>query len=170
MTIQFGIMNRGQYNWGDDMQARFGELMEQARLADKLGYDSFMKGSHFSSYPLHDFNQIAYMGRLTAECPNLRLIAGIVLLPLHKPLEIAEQFANIDLMSGGKLIFGAGLGYRDVEFKGFGIERKNIVRHMEENIEAIRRLWSETNVNMKGTGWELVDANVSIKPDRKSVV
>ena len=164
MTIQFGIMNRGQYNWGDDMQARFAELMEQARLADRLGYDSFMKGSHFSSYPLHDFNQIASMGRLTAECPNLRLIAGIVLMPLHKPLDIAEQFANIDLMSGGKLIFGSGLGYRDVEFQAFGIERKNITRHLEENIIAVRRLWTEQNVNMKGLGWELVDANVSIKP------
>jgi alkanesulfonate monooxygenase SsuD/methylene tetrahydromethanopterin reductase-like flavin-dependent oxidoreductase (luciferase family) len=164
MTIQFGIMNRGQYNWGDDMQARFAELMEQARLADKLGYDSFMKGSHFSSYPLHDFNQIAYMGRLTAECPNLRLIAGIVLMPLHKPLDIAEQFANIDLMSGGKLIFGSGLGYRDVEFQAFGIERKNITQHLEENIEAVRRLWTETNVNMKGLGWELVDATCSIRP------
>lgn len=164
MTVQFGIMNRGQYNWGDDMQARFGELLEQARLAEKLGYDSFMKGSHFSSYPLHDFNQVTYLSRIMAECPSLRLNAGIVLLPLHKPLEVAEQFANIDLMSGGKLIFGAGLGYRDVEFKAFGIERQNITRHLEENIIAIRRLWTEEKVSMKGTGWELVDATCSIRP------
>jgi alkanesulfonate monooxygenase SsuD/methylene tetrahydromethanopterin reductase-like flavin-dependent oxidoreductase (luciferase family) len=167
MSLQFGIMNRGQYNWGDNMRARFGELMEQARLAEKLGYDSFMKGSHFSSYPLHDFNQVTYLSRIMAECPSLRLIAGIVLMPLHKPLEVAEQFANIDLMSGGKLIFGAGLGYRDVEFKAFGIERKNITKHLEENITAIRRLWTEEEVSMKGTGWELVDATCSIKPLQK---
>ena len=164
MTIQFGIMNRGQYNWGDDMHARFQELMEQARLADRLGYSSWMKGSHFSSYPLHDLNQVTYLSRIMAECPNMRLNAGIVLLPLHKPLEVAEQFANIDMMSGGKLIFGVGLGYRDVEFKAFGVERKNIVRHMEQNLEAILRLWTEENVSMTGLGWELVDATCSIKP------
>lgn len=164
MTIQFGIMNRGQYNWGDDMPARFRELMEQARHAEKLGYDSFMKGSHFSSKPLHDLNQVTYLARVMTECPSLRLIAGIVLMPLHKPLDIAEQFANIDLMSGGKLIFGSGLGYRDVEFKAFGIERRNITKHLEENIIAVRRLWTEENVSMKGTGWELVDATCSIKP------
>ena len=164
MTMQFGIMNRGQYNWGDDMPTRFQELMAQARHAEALGYDSFMKGSHFTSKPLHDLNQATYLARVMVECPSLRLIAGIVLMPLHKPLDIAEQFANIDLMSGGKLIFGCGLGYRDEEFKAFGIERKNIVRHMEENITAVRRLWTEEDVNMKGLGWELVDANVSIKP------
>jgi alkanesulfonate monooxygenase SsuD/methylene tetrahydromethanopterin reductase-like flavin-dependent oxidoreductase (luciferase family) len=164
MTMQFGIMNRGQYNWGDDMPKRFQELMAQARHAEALGYDSFMKGSHFTSKPLHDLNQATYLARVMVECPSLRLIAGIVLMPLHKPLDIAEQFANIDLMSGGKLIFGCGLGYRDEEFKAFGIERKNIVRHMEENITAVRRLWTEEDVNMKGLGWELVDANVSIKP------
>ena len=90
MTMQFGIMNRGQYNWGDDMATRFQELMAQARHAEKLGFDSFMKGSHFTSKPLHDFNQIAYLGRVMVECPSLRLIAGIVLMPLHKPLDIAE--------------------------------------------------------------------------------
>lgn len=164
MTMQFGIMNRGQYNWGDDMPTRFQELMAQARHAEALGYDSFMKGSHFTSKPLHDLNQATYLARVMVECPSLRLIAGIVLMPLHKPLDIAEQFANIDLMSGGKLIFGCGLGYRDEEFKAFGIERKNIVRHMKENITAVRRLWTEEDVNMKGLGWELVDANVSIKP------
>ena len=159
MTMQFGIMNRGQYNWGDDMPTRFQELMAQARHAEALGYDSFMKGSHFSSKPLHDLNQATYLARVMVECPSLRLIAGIVLMPLHKPLDIAEQFANIDLMSGGKLIFGCGLGYRDEEFMAFGIERKNIVRHMEENITAVRRLWTEEDVNMKGLGWELVNAN-----------
>lgn len=167
MTMQFGIMNRGQYNWGDDMQARFHELMAQARHAEALGYDSFMKGSHFSSKPLHDLNQATYLSRVMVECPSLRLIAGIVLMPLHKPLDIAEQFANIDLMSGGKLIFGSGLGYRDEEFKAFGIERKNIVRHLEENITAVRRLWTEEDVNMKGLGWELVNASCSIKPIQK---
>jgi alkanesulfonate monooxygenase SsuD/methylene tetrahydromethanopterin reductase-like flavin-dependent oxidoreductase (luciferase family) len=162
--IRFGLMNRGQFNYGDDLPTRFGEMLEQARVADRLGFDSLMKGSHFSTYPLHDFNQVVFLSRMMTECPNLRLLAGIVLLPLHKPLEVAEQFANIDLMSGGRLIFGVGLGYRDVEFAAFGIERRTAPRHLERNLEAIKRLWAEERVTMKGDGWELIEANCSVKP------
>ena len=46
MSIQFGLMNRGQFPLGDDIRARFLEMVEQVRLAEKLGFDSVMKGSH----------------------------------------------------------------------------------------------------------------------------
>ncbi|MBT5367328.1 MAG: LLM class flavin-dependent oxidoreductase, partial [Nitrospinaceae bacterium] len=50
--MEFGLMLRGQFEQGEDMGARFMELMEQARVADKLGYASITKGSHYSAYPL----------------------------------------------------------------------------------------------------------------------
>ena len=160
--IRFGLFNRGQFQQGDDIPKRFGEMMEQARLAEKLGFDAFMKGSHFSTYPLHDFNQVTFLSRLTAETSKIRLVAGIVLLPLHTPVEVAEQFANIDLMSNGRLVFGVGIGYRDVEFQAFGVERKGAVKRLEANLTAIRRLWTEERVTMEGPGWKLDEANCSI--------
>ena len=83
--MQFGLMTRGQFHAGDDMQVRFGELMAQARLADKLGFASLTKGSHYSAHPYQDFQQLPYLARVSAEAPNLRINAGIVLVPLHKP-------------------------------------------------------------------------------------
>ena len=50
----------------------------------------------------------------------MRLNFGLILLALHKPLDIAEQIATVDVMSGGKVIFGIALGYREVEFLAFG--------------------------------------------------
>ena len=118
--MQFGVMQRGVFDWDENMPARFDELMEQARLLNELGYDSITKGSHFSTWPHREMTQIPYLCRVMAEAPNVRLNAGIVLLALHNPLEVAEYFATMDLMSKGRVIFGLALGYREVEFKGFG--------------------------------------------------
>ena len=61
-----------------------------------------------------------------------------------------EQIATVDVMSGGKVIFGVALGYRDVEFLAFGTTQKERVRRFEENLEAVRRLWTEDSVDMVG--------------------
>ncbi len=160
--MQFGVMQRGVFEWEDDMRARFLELMEQARILNTLGYDSITTGSHFSTFPHREFMQIPYLSRLMAEAPGLRLNAGIVLLALHNPLEVAEYFATMDLMSGGKMIFGCALGYRDVEFKGFGVPKGKGVARFEENLTAVRRLWTEDKVRMSGSHFELDDAVISV--------
>jgi alkanesulfonate monooxygenase SsuD/methylene tetrahydromethanopterin reductase-like flavin-dependent oxidoreductase (luciferase family) len=136
-------------------------------LADKLGFDTLMKGSHYSAYPLLDFQQVPFLSRIMAEAPNLRLCAGIILLPLHKPLDVAETFANIDVMSGGKLIFGVGVGYREVEFQAFGTTMKGAGKRLEENLEAVKRLWTEEKVTMEGSHFNLIEASCPVKPLQK---
>ncbi len=165
--MQFGLMVRGQSEQGEDMNARFQELCEQVRLADQLGFASITKGSHYSAYPLQDFQQLPFLSRMAAEAPNLRLNAGIVLLSLHKPQDIAEQLASIDVMTGGKVIFGAGLGYREVEFRAFGTTQKERVKRFVENLEAIKRLWTEEKVDMKASHFELIGASCPTKPIQK---
>jgi len=160
--MQFGVMQRGVVPWAEDMRARFEELMEQARLLEALGYDSITKGSHFSTYPHREMMQIPYLCRVMAEVPSLRLNAGIVLLALHNPLEVAEYFATMDLMSNGRTIFGCALGYRPVEFEGFGVEKGQGVRRLEENLEAITQLWSGEAVTMRGSHFNLVEARLSL--------
>ena len=93
-TMQFGVMQRGVFGLDDDMGARFAELMEQARVLDKLGFDSITTGSHFATHPHREFMQVPYLCRVMAEAPSLRLNAGIVLLSLHNPLEVAKYFAR----------------------------------------------------------------------------
>ena len=75
--MQFGLMTRGQFHAGDDMQVRFGELMAQARLADKLGFASLTKGSHYSAHPYQDFQQLPYLARVSAEAPNRLWVADL---------------------------------------------------------------------------------------------
>jgi alkanesulfonate monooxygenase SsuD/methylene tetrahydromethanopterin reductase-like flavin-dependent oxidoreductase (luciferase family) len=165
--MRFGLMLRAQFPEGDDMTARFRELMEQARLAEALGFDSITKGMHYSSPPWQSLQQLPFLSRVMAEAPRLRLNFGLILLSLHKPLDVAEQIATVDVMSGGKVIFGVALGYRDVEFLAFGTTQKERVKRFEENLEAVRRLWTEDSVDMVGSHFTLKGASASPRPAQK---
>jgi alkanesulfonate monooxygenase SsuD/methylene tetrahydromethanopterin reductase-like flavin-dependent oxidoreductase (luciferase family) len=165
--MQFGLMMRAQFPQGDDMQQRFQELMAQARLANRLGYASLTSGMHYSATPFQNYQQMPFLSRMMAEAPDMRLNFGLILLSLHKPLDIAEQIATVDVMSGGKVIFGVALGYREVEFRAFGTTQKERVKRFEENLAAIKRLWTEDSVNMVGSHFELQGATVPTKPLQK---
>ena len=167
MAMQFGLVVRGQFHLGDDIERRFAEIVEQAKLAEKLGFASITKTSHYSTYPLQSFQQLPILARLSGETEKLRLNAGIILLSLHKPLDIAEQLATIDIMSGGRVIFGAALGYREEEFRAFGTTQKERARRFEENLEAIKRLWTEDHVNMTASHFELIDGSCCPRPLQK---
>src|SRR5919206_427534 len=80
--------------------------------------------------------------RRGAAAGEMSLGTGVLLLPLHAPVDVAEQVATLDVITGGRFIFGAGLGYRDVENAAFGIDPRARVGRMEEGIEVIERLWS----------------------------
>ena len=167
MSIDIGVMLRGQYPFGVDMAHMAEDLLEQARLADSLGYDSITKGSHYSTPDYQALQQIPLLARLTGEVKRARLNAGIVILPLHKPLDLAEQLATLDILCNGRLIFGVGIGYREVEFNAFGTTQKERGARTTENLTAIKRLWSEDCVQMKGTHFELNNAVCWPKPIQK---
>jgi alkanesulfonate monooxygenase SsuD/methylene tetrahydromethanopterin reductase-like flavin-dependent oxidoreductase (luciferase family) len=122
---------------------------------------------HYSAAPWRDLQQFPFLSRIMAEAPRMRLNFGLVLLSLHKPLDIAEQIATVDLMSGGRVIFGIALGYRDVEYLAFGTTQKERVKRFEENLEAIKRLWTEDTVDMVGSHFTLEGASVGTRPVQK---
>ena len=106
---------------------------------------------------------------LAAQVRDMKLISGVNLLPLHKPMDIAEQYAAIDVMSGGNFIFGTGIGYREVEFKGHGSPMAERGRRFEENLEAVRRLWTEDSVDMVGSHFELDGATCPPQTAAKTI-
>ena len=165
--MRFGLMIRGQYPQGDDMRVRLREDLEAAKRAGDLGYDVLGKGSHYSSHPFQYIQQIPFLCQVALIAPKLRLLPGVVLLPLHSPLHVAEELASLDVMCDGKLIFGAGIGYREVEFAAFGTTQKQSGPRFEECLEAVKRLWSEDFVTMKGSYFDLQGANCTVMPVQK---
>ena len=165
--MRFGLIIRGQYPQGDDMRVRLREDLEAAKRAEELGYDLVAKGSHYSSHPFQYIQQIPYLTQVALVAPKLRLVPGVVLLPLHSPLHVAEELASLDVMCDGKLIFGAGIGYREVEFNAFGTTLKQAGRRFEECLTAVKRLWSEDFVSMEASYFKLDRANCTVMPVQK---
>jgi alkanesulfonate monooxygenase SsuD/methylene tetrahydromethanopterin reductase-like flavin-dependent oxidoreductase (luciferase family) len=165
--MKLSLIVRGQHPQGHDMRERLADDLDLVARAEELGFDAIVKGSHYSAHPLQSLQQIPFLAQAAMVAPRLRLVCGLVLLPLHKPLDIAEQLATLDIMCGGKLVFGCGIGYRDVEFSAFGLTRKQAAARFEECLLAVKRLWTEDFVDMTGSHFVLDHANSTVKPLQK---
>jgi len=93
---------------------------------------------------------MSLLGRIAAEAGSMRIGTNIFRLPIHNPVYVAEQVATLDVISGGRFIFGVGLGYRPEEFDAFGVEMKTRVPRFLESLEIARRLWTEAEVTYDG--------------------
>src|SRR5262249_9086369 len=149
----------GQHPASEDMRERLQDDLELVKRADQLGFNALVKGSHYSAYPLQSLQQVPFLAQAAVLAPRLRLFCGLVLLHRPKPLDIAEHLATLDIMCGGRLVFGCGIGYRDVEFKAFGLTRKQAAARFEECLLAVKRLWSEDFIDMIGSNFILDHAN-----------
>src|SRR5438045_9654373 len=117
--MQISLLVGGQHRRGD-IAAHLRDDLELVRRADQVGFDGIVKGSHYSAHPFQSVQQIPFLAYAAAIAPRLRLILGLVLLPLHKPLDIAEQLATLDLTSGATLPLRCANAYRERQFKALG--------------------------------------------------
>jgi alkanesulfonate monooxygenase SsuD/methylene tetrahydromethanopterin reductase-like flavin-dependent oxidoreductase (luciferase family) len=101
--------------------ARFAEAIEQGRLARDMGFDMVALGQHFLSTEFQMLQPAIVAARLAVETGPMRLGITIYLLPLLNPVAVAEEAASLDVITGGRFILGAGLGYRTVEDEAFGL-------------------------------------------------
>src|SRR5437773_7064110 len=148
--MKFGIGLSVQHLPEDSQAARFQEHVEQVRLARAVGFTSVWASQHYLSDPFTYFQPIPTLARVAAEARGLTLGTGCLLLPLHHPVEIAEQLATLDVITGGRFVFGVGLGYRDVETRAMEHDPKARVGRLVEGLEVIERLWYGEPVTCEG--------------------
>lgn len=97
-------------------------------------------GQHFLSAELREFQPIPWLAHLSHVSARMRVATGTVLLPMVNPVDIAEQIATLDVVTGGRVTFGVALGHSTMEFEAFGIAKGTKVRRFEEALTLIRRL------------------------------
>lgn len=106
----------------DESPAKLADgLVEQTRLARGNGFDVISTGQHY----LADYNQLQLLpllSRLSAESGDMKIATGIILLPLHHPIAVAEQITTLECFAED-VIVGVGAGYRDVEFENFSVRK-----------------------------------------------
>jgi alkanesulfonate monooxygenase SsuD/methylene tetrahydromethanopterin reductase-like flavin-dependent oxidoreductase (luciferase family) len=162
--VKFGLSLSCQHLAGDDMVRRLEEHLEQTTLARELGFDAVFYFEHFLMPQYQMLHQTTFLARVSAEAGHMRVGTGIMLLALHNPVAAADMIATLDVITNGRAIFGAGLGYRDVEFEAFGIEKSKAIEVFEERLEVIKRLWTEAEVSHEGYDFKLSGVRSNLRP------
>ncbi|HVC31618.1 MAG TPA: LLM class flavin-dependent oxidoreductase [Steroidobacteraceae bacterium] len=140
------------------------EMIEQVHAARAAGFVALTSPQHHLVGPLQYFQPVPLLARLATEAPGIELHTGIILLALHHPVEVAESLATLDVISGGRLVAGFGLGYREPEFSAFGVPRGERVARFEEHLKVIERLWSGEPIHVTGRFVCLDGQQIGLRP------
>lgn len=147
--IKIGIFLNTNYGPDEDVRARVREALEQVRAARDYGFSHVCIGQHFLT-EYQKMQPIPLLARMAGESGDMKLLLGIMLLPLLNPVYVAEEVATLDVVSDGRVIFGGGVGYRDVEFEAFGVKRTERGARFQEALEVVKKLWTEDEVSFEG--------------------
>src|SRR5207302_10394316 len=111
------------------------------------------------------FVLFGYLAALT----HLELVTGVIILPQRQTVLVAKQVAEVDVLSGGKLRLGIGVGWNPVEYEALGMNFHTRGRVVEEQIEVLRLLWSQEIVSYKGQFHTITEAGLNPLPVRRSI-
>ncbi|MFS3126776.1 LLM class flavin-dependent oxidoreductase [Nocardioides sp. Bht2] len=161
--MKFGIMASHQYPHDEPLGPHLDALFGTVETAAELNYDSVWTINHFQSN-LATPQPISMLGALIPRTGSMTIGTGILLLPMFHPAHIAEEFATLDHLSGGRVVLGVGAGYRENELAAFEIDPESRFRRMNESLQVIRALWSGEQVDLDGEFYPLHGARCGIAP------
>jgi probable F420-dependent oxidoreductase len=104
-----------------------------------------------------------------AAITSLELVTGIIILPQRQTALVAKQAAEVDLLSGGRFRLGIGLGWNAVEYEALGQDFRTRGRRLEEQVELLRRLWTEQSVTYHGTFDQVTGAGLAPMPLQRPI-
>ena len=154
---------------GSSPAARLEEFMEQAELADRLGFHGYWI-AEIHCQPKFSLLSAPYvvLGAVAQRTKRLRLGVAVNTLPVHHPVELAEQAAMLDLVSNGRMDFAAGGGHpHSRAYECFGADHKSTHEVMAESLEVIGKAWSQTTLTHAGKFFQIPEVTVNPKPVQK---
>ncbi len=144
---------------------QFKDVLRIVEAAQANGFTYIAIGQHFLYGELRWLQPVPLLARLAAEVgPDVKLVTQIMIAPLYHPVMLAEEIATLDVVTEGRLIFGAGLGYRPEEFDYFGIPYKQRAGRFDESLELMKQLWTQESVTHDGKYWQLDDVKPHLFP------
>jgi luciferase family oxidoreductase group 1 len=163
-TSAFSLMQ-----WPEDRSQPevYANEIVQALAAEKLGYDGFWFAEHhFSRYGIQPSLHltIAHVAALTS---RIRLGTAVSVVPLYHPVRLAEELAMLDVLSDGRLDWGAGRGYQRHEFEAFEADITTSREQFAEALEIVQTAWSDEPVQHEGRFWRIPEVDVLPKPVQK---
>jgi len=163
--MQFGLFGgaRTKPAIGLEDSQGYESFIDYVIEADRLGFRQlFMVEHHFTGHGQVSAS-MTILAYLAARTQHIRLGTAVIVLPWHNPVLIAEQAATLDLLSGGRVDFGVGKGYRQAEFDGFCIPMGEATERFDEAMEVIRKAWTtQGRFSHHGKRWHY--NNIVVEP------
>jgi luciferase family oxidoreductase group 1 len=165
-------MRLGLFSVADHYPAELGrttaefytEILEQAEAADEWGFDSFWLAEHH----FHEYGAVprppVLLAAVTQRTRRIRLGSGVVVLPFDHPLRVAEDYAMLDVLSGGRLNLGVGSGYLQHEFAGFGVDAAEKRARFDEALDILLQAWTGEPVFHAGRYHRVEGARLNVRP------
>ncbi len=145
-----------------------------AELAETLGYHFLMTSDHIAvtpdvaeRYPAPLYEPLSMLGWLAGITSRIAIGATVIILPYRSPLEVARAFANIDQLSGGRVILGVGVGWAEQEFAALNVPFHRRGAMASEYLAAIRELWTHEVASFDGEFVRFTDVQSTPLPVQK---
>lgn len=155
----------------------YGERVEELGFAHLLAYDHVVgadpevhkgwSGPYDIDTTFHE--PLVLFGYLSAVTTTLELVTGVIILPQRQTALVAKQAAEVDLLSGGRLRFGLGLGWNAVEYEALSEDFTNRGKRSEEQIELLRLLWTQRSVTFDGRHHRVTGAGIAPLPVQQPI-
>ena len=120
--------------------------------------------------PFPVINSLTLLSAVAARTTRIKLGTGVLVLPLRNPVVLAKELSSLDLIAGGRLLLGMASGWYKREFDAVGVPFNERGRIMDRNLEILRRLWTEEQVDGEYAPHRLRGSNMSPKPSRLPVM
>ncbi|MGH7796139.1 MAG: LLM class flavin-dependent oxidoreductase [Candidatus Binatia bacterium] len=167
--MKFSLFTEIQCPQGSSPAARLEEFFDQAELADRLGFNTYWV-AEIHCQPKFSLLSAPYvvLGAVAQRTKRLRLGVAVNTLPVHHPVELAEEAAMLDLVSNGRMDFAAGGGHpHSRAYECFGADHKSTHAVMAESLDVIRKAWSEPTLIHTGKFFQIPEVIVNPKPVQK---
>lgn len=142
----------------------FAECLEEALLGEKLGFDSVWLEEHHSVKNHYWPSPMMALSGLATRTERILLGTDVMVLPFYHPVRLAEDAAMLDVISNGRFIFGAAIGYKPDEFALYQVPLEMRGTRYEESIRLIKQLWTQEEVNFNGSYYQLQGAKIEPRP------
>ena len=146
------------------------DILDEAIYADEIGlFSAWIGEHHFSTLGVLSCPDVV-LSYVAARTKRIRLAPAVNVLPLHHPIRVAEQWATLDLLSGGRVDFAAGRGYDRREYAPLGVSFDENQEIFEEGLDVVRRLWtSDEPLTHRGKHYSFEDVSITPKPLQRPI-
>jgi probable F420-dependent oxidoreductase len=167
--LRFGLWYdfRNPPQWRQSSDRLYREILDQIAWAENHGFDDVWLSKHHFIEDAYLPSILPVAAAIAARTNRIRIVSGVLLVPFHNPIRLAEDIATVDVISGGRFELGAGVGFKREEFEGFGVPFKERGARTNQSLDIIRRALAGETVTFKSEFFDFQNIKVTPEPIQK---